>query len=345
MPHRAAGEEHMVDAVKAKGPGGRAPVNTVVTVPRVPAPEKPVRRRKRRRQWLPYVLLIPAIVMELLIHIIPMLIGVIMSFFKMTQLYLGNWRQAPFAHLDNYRLAMDFNQPAGKALLHSFAVTIAFTVLVLVFSWSLGLLAAVLTQRPFRGRGIVRTLLLIPFALPIFASVITWNFMAQRDTGVINHVLVNQLHLTQGNPFWLIGGNSFVTLTLVVIWRTWPFAFLMMSAGMQSIPADVYEAAVLDGAGIVTQLRRVTLPLLAPVNRVLVLVLFLWTFNDFTTPYTLFGDTTPAQADLISIHIYQNSFGTWNFGTGSAMSVLLLLFLMVVTGFYLVFVNRRTDSA
>jgi multiple sugar transport system permease protein len=114
---------------------------------------------------------------------------------------------------------------------------------------------------------------------------------------------------------------------------------------MQSIPEDVYEAAVLDGAGILTQLRHVTLPLLAPVNRVLVLVLFLWTFNDFTTPYTLFGDTTPAQADLISIHIYQNSFGTWNFGTGSAMSVLLLLFLMVVTGFYLVFLNRRTDSA
>jgi multiple sugar transport system permease protein len=322
----------MVDAVKAKVPSRRSPVNSV-------------RRRKRRRQWLPYVLLIPAIVMELLIHIIPMLIGVVMSFFKMTQLYLGNWRQAPFAHLDNYRLALDFNQPAGKALLHSFAVTIAFTVLVLAISWSLGLAAAVLTQRPFRGRGIVRTLLLVPFALPIFASVITWNFMAQRDTGVINHVLVNQLHLTAGNPFWLIGGNSFVTLTLVVIWRTWPFAFLMMSAGMQSIPADVYEAAVLDGAGIVTQLRWVTLPMLAPVNRVLVLVLFLWTFNDFTTPYTLFGDTTPAQADLISIHIYQNSFGTWNFGTGSAMSVLLLLFLMVVTGLYLFFVNRRTDSA
>ena len=335
----------MVDAVKAKVSIGRAPVVSIAKVPCGRAPVNPVRRRKRRRQWLPYVLLAPAIVMELLIHIIPMLIGVVMSFFKMTQLYLGNWRQAPFAHLDNYRLAMDFNQPAGKALLHSFVVTIAFTVLVLAFSWSLGLLAAVLTQRPFRGRGIVRTLLLVPFALPIFASVITWNFMAQRDTGVINHVLVNQLHLTQGNPFWLIGGNSFVTITLVVIWRTWPFAFLMMSAGMQSISDDVYEAAVLDGAGILTQLRRVTLPLLAPVNRVLVLVLFLWTFNDFTTPYTLFGDTTPAQADLISIHIYQNSFGTWNFGTGSAMSVLLLLFLMVVTGFYLFFVNRRTDSA
>jgi multiple sugar transport system permease protein len=322
----------VVDAVKAKVPSRPATVN-------------PVPRRKRRRQWLPYVLLVPAIVMELLIHIIPMLVGVVISFFKMTQLYLGNWQHAPFAHLDNYDLALNFNQPAGEALLHSFVVTSAFTVLVLVFSWLIGLFAAVLTQRPFRGRGVIRTLLLIPFALPVFASVITWNFMAQRDTGVINHVLVNQLHLTQSNPFWLIGGNSFLTITVVAIWRTWPFAFLILTAGMQSIPGDVYEAAVLDGAGLMAQLRRVTLPLLAPVNRVLVLVLFLWTFNDFTTPYTLFGDTTPVQADLISIHIYNNSFGTWNFGTGSAMSVLLLLFLLIVTGIYLAFANRSTDDA
>lgn len=321
----------MVDVVKAKVPRGQALVNSV--------------RRRKRRQWLPYVLLIPAVVMELLIHIIPMLVGVAISFFKLTQLYVANWRQAPFAGLDNYRLALNFNEPAGQALLHSFEVTIAYTVLVLVCSLFLALVAAVLTQRPFRGRGFVRTVLLVPFALPIFASVITWNFMAQRDTGVINHVLVNQLHLTAGNPFWLIGGNSFITITLVVIWRTWPFAFLMMTAGMQSIPADLYEAAALDGAGIVTQLRRVTLPMLAPVNRVLVLVLFLWTFNDFTTPYILFGDTTPAQADLISIHIYNSTFGTWNFGEGSAMSVLLLLFLLVVTGLYLIFVNRRTDNA
>ncbi len=321
----------MVDVVKAKVPRGQALVNSV--------------RRRKRRQWLPYVLLIPAVVMELLIHIIPMLVGVAISFFKLTQLYVANWRQAPFAGLDNYRLALNFNEPAGQALLHSFEVTIAYTVLVLVCSLFLALVAAVLTQRPFRGRGFVRTVLLVPFALPIFASVITWNFMAQRDTGVINHVLVNQLHLAQSNPFWLIGGNSFVTITLVVIWRTWPFAFLMMTAGMQSIPADLYEAAALDGAGIVTQLRRVTLPMLAPVNRVLVLVLFLWTFNDFTTPYILFGDTTPAQADLISIHIYNSTFGTWNFGEGSAMSVLLLLFLLVVTGLYLIFVNRRTDNA
>lgn len=300
----------------------------------------PAGRRRPRRELLPYVLLAPAIVLELLIHIIPMLVGVGISFLKLTQFYLRNWKAAPFAGGDNYKLTLDFDKPAGKALLHSFEVTLAFTLLVLAVSWALGMFAAVLTQRAFAGRGLVRTLFLVPYAMPVFASVITWSFMLQRDTGVVNHVLVDQLHLAGQRPFWLIGNNSFLSLVVVTIWRTWPFAFLCLTAGMQSIPTELYEAAALDGAGITGQLRRVTLPLLAPVNRVLVLVLFLWTFNDFTTPYTLFGKSAPRQADLISMHIYQNSFVNWNFGTGSAMSVLLLLFLLAVTGLYLVVVNR-----
>ncbi|MDQ1724510.1 MAG: multiple sugar transport system permease protein [Frankiaceae bacterium] len=300
---------------------------------------------RRKRQLLPYLLLVPAILLELLIHIGPMIVGVIISFYHLTQLYLANWRHAPAAGLDNYRVALNVNGAAGKALLHSFTVTLTYTVLVLGFSWLLGMTAAVLTQRAFRGRAIVRTLFLLPFALPIFASVITWNFMGQRDTGVINHVLVDQLHTQTTRPFWLIGPNSFPMLVAVTIWRTWPFAFLIISAGLQSIPDELYEAATLDGAGVMAQIRRVTLPLLAPVNRVLFVVLFLWTFNDFTTPYTLFGDTPPVQADLISLHIYTTSFTTWNFGTGSAMSVVLLLFLLLVTGIYLIVTNRRSDNA
>lgn len=308
------------------------------------SPSRPPRRR-RRREWLPYWLLLPAVLLELLIHIIPMAVGVGISFLKLTQFYLRNWRSAPSAGFDNYRVAFDIHQAAGKALLHSFVVTLLFTVFVLGISWLLGMAAAVFTQRPFRGRGIVRTVFLIPYALPVFASVITWNFMLQRDTGMVNHILVDELHLTDGRPFWLIGQNSFYSLVVVAVWRTWPFAFLCLTAGMQSISPDLYEAAALDGAGVFAQIRWVTLPMLRSVNRVLLLVIFLWTFNDFTTPYTLFGKSAPRQADLISIHIYQNSFVTWNFGTGSAMSVLLLLFLLVVTAGYLSLVNRRSEDA
>ena len=294
----------------------------------------PPSSRKRRRGSLPYLLLLPAIGLELLIHIIPMLAGVGISFLQLTLFYLRNWQAAPFAGVSNYAVSLNFSAATGQALLHSFTVTISYTVIVLAVAWVFGMAGAVFTQRAFRGRGLVRTLFLIPYALPVFASVITWNFMLQRDTGMLNQLLVS-LHLVHSRPFWLIGQNSFWSLVVVQIWRTWPFAFLILTAGLQSIPADLYEAAALDGAGMLGQVRHVTLPMLRPVNRVLLLVLFLWTFNDFSVPFTLFGSAPPAQADIISIHIYENSFVSWNFGTGSAMSVLLLLFLLLVTGVYL----------
>ena len=312
-----------------------------------PAPKTapPPHKRRRQRQLLPYLLILPAVGLELLIHIIPLLFGIGISFLKLTQFYLRNWTAAPVAGFDNYKLALDFNQAAGQALLHSFVVTLEFTVLVVGSSWLLGMAAAVFTQRTFRGRGLVRTIFLIPYALPVFASVIVWSFMLQRDTGVINHVLVDQLHVFDQRPFWLIGDNSFYSLVVVEVWRIWPFAFLCLTAGMQSIPQDLYEAAALDGAGVFAQIRYVTLPMLASVNRVVVIVLFLWTFLEFTVPYVLFGKSAPEQADLISMHIYQNSFVTWNFGTGSAMSVLLLAFLLVVTVGYLALFGRGSQDA
>ena len=211
-------------------------------------------------------------------------------------------------------------------------------------SWLLGTVAAVLLQRPFRGRSLLRTLFLTPYALPAYAAVITWSFLLQRDTGLLNHVLVDDLHLAHTRPFWLIGGNSFTSLVVVAVWRTWPFALLVITAGLQTVPAELYEAAAIDGASFWRQVRAVTLPMLRPVNKILVLVLFLWSFNDFSTPYVLFGKSAPRPADLISIHIYQSSFITWNFGLGSAMSVLLLLFLLLVTAVYLLVTYRRSSD-
>jgi multiple sugar transport system permease protein len=273
-----------------------------------------------------------------------MLAGVAISFLQLTEFFLRNWQAAPFAGLSNYAIAVDFSSATGSALLHSFTVTAAYTVLVLAVSWLFGMAGAVFTQRAFRGRGMVRTVFLIPYALPVFASVITWNFMLQRDTGMLNQLLLD-LHLVSSRPFWLIGPDSFWSLVIVQIWRTWPFAFLILTAGLQSIPADLYEAAALDGAGLLGQVRHVTLPLIRPVNRVLLLVLFLWTFNDFSVPFTLFGSAPPTQADIISIHIYENSFASWNFGIGSAMSVLLLLFLLLVTMVYLAIGRRGARHA
>jgi multiple sugar transport system permease protein len=310
----------------------------------------PATRRPKRRAgwWFPYAIVAPAVLLELAIHIIPMLTGIWMSFVELTKFYIRRWTEAPAAGLDNYKIALNFNSTVGKQLLHSFLITCAFTVLVVGISWALGMAAAVALQKPFRSRGLWRTLFLVPYALPLYAGIITWNFMFQRDTGVVNHVLVDQLHLAGGGdrPFWLIGSNAFVSLVTVAIWRMWPFAFLMLMAGLQSIPGDVYEASALDGATPFRQWRRITLPMLASVNVVLLLVMFLWVFNDFNTPYVLFGTAQPPAGDLISFRIYNASFLTWDFGVGSAMSVLLLLFLLVVTAVYLVATRRmRANNA
>ncbi|AZS83898.1 carbohydrate ABC transporter permease [Streptomyces griseoviridis] len=305
------------------------------------AAHEPRRRPGRiRRIGLPYLLLLPALILELLVHLVPMVIGIVMSFKELTQFYIRDWGTAPWSNLRNYQVSVDFDAPVGEALLHSFLVTIAFTVLSVGLCWLIGTTAAVYMQDTFRGRGLLRALFLVPYALPVYAAVITWVFMFQHDNGLVNHVLHDQLHLTDKPSFWLIGDNSFYALLTVSVWKGWPFAFLIVMAGLQNIPGELYEAAALDGAGRWQQIRRITLPSLRPVNQVLVLVLFLWTFNDFNTPYVLFGKTAPAAADLISVHIYQASFVTWNFGTGSAMSVLLLLFLLVVTGVYLVLTSR-----
>jgi len=305
----------------------------------------PRRTGRIKRIGLPYLLLLPALLLELLVHLVPMVIGIVMSFKELTQFYIRDWGTAPWSGLDNYKVTVDFSGPVGKALLDSFVTTVGFTLLSVGLCWLIGTAAAICMQDAFRGRGLLRALFLVPYALPVYAAVITWVFMFQHDNGLVNHVLHDQLGITDKPSFWLLGDNAFYALLTVSVWKGWPFAFLIVMAGLQNIPKDLYEAAALDGAGVWQQIRRITLPSLRPVNQVLILVLFLWTFNDFNTPYVLFGKTAPPAADLISVHIYQASFVSWNFGYGSAMSVMLLLFLLVVTGVYLLLTSRGRKTA
>lgn len=320
---------------EAGGQGRSRPVRA-----RGPRPRRPGWAR-----WVPYAFLGPALVLELVVHFGPMLAGLLMSFLELTQYQLSQWWEAPLDGLGNYRVVVDVDQPVGASLLTSFLVTLAFTAVVLAASWAMGMAAAIALQGTKHGRALLRTAFLVPYALPAFAAVITWRFVFQRDNGMLNHILVDQLGILDGNAFYLLGSNAFWSQCAVAVWRLWPFAFLMLMAGLQSIPDELYEASALDGAGPWRQIREITLPLLAPVNQVLVLVMFLWTFKEFETPYVLFGGSAPDEARLINLEIYRNSFVTWNFGLGAAMSTLLLLFLMVVTGAYLSATRRRVRDA
>lgn len=304
--------------------------------PAVEAPGATAVKKQRRHLMWPYLLIAPAIVFELLIHVIPMLSGIAISFFGLVQRYLRNWTNAPFVGFDNYGRALDQGSPIGTELLHSFLITFGYTVLTVGVSWFLGISGAIALQRAFRGRGFLRGLFLVPYALPVFAGVITWSFMFQRDNGLVNAI-------TGQETFWLSGTNAFWAMLIAHIWRTWPFAFLMLMAALQSISNDVYEAASLDGASSWDQFRRITLGMLAPVNKVLFTTMFLWSFNDFATPFVMFGALPPSSADIAAIHIYGSSFVNWNFGLGSAMSTLVLIFLGVMT-FVIAKISNRVSS-
>ena len=291
-------------------------------------------RRHLSSNTLPYVLIIPALLFELLIHIVPMIFGVVISLFQLNQFYISNWINAPFVGLDNFKIGLNTHGPIGSALVHSFLLTCAYTVLVVAASWLFGVTAALLVNSEFRGRGWFRTLFLIPYALPIYVSILAWQFMLQKN-GAVNALLVQNLHILDHEPFWLIGGNAFWSMAVTSLWRTWPFAFLILLAALQNIPAELYDAASVDGASKLRQFRSITLPLIRPVSVVVILVMFLWTFNDFNTPYVLFGKAPPPAADLLSLHIYVNSFVDLNFGLGAAMSTLLLIFLLIVSVVYI----------
>ncbi|PZR51959.1 sugar ABC transporter permease [Xylanimonas oleitrophica] len=297
-----------------------------------PAPARPARRR--RRSLLPYALVAPAGVMEVLVHIVPMLLGVWIAFLGLTQLNIARWVQAPFVGLRNFATGLDPSGPIGSQLYAALGRTALFTVIVVALSWSLGMLGAVLLTSRFKGRGVLRTLFLVPYALPSYVGTIAWAFMFNQRDGVINRILVDDLGVLDHRPFWLLGGNAFWVTVVVTAWQFWPFAFLMLLAALQNIPDSVYEAAAIDGASLWRQFTRITLPMVRPANAVLLLILSLWIFNQFNVPYVLFGPASPPEATLVSPLIYQQSFNNWNFGVGGAMSVLLLCVLLLASVLY-----------
>lgn len=294
---------------------------------------KPILPDRVRRLGLPYLLLLPALLFELLIHMIPMVVGIFMAFKELTQFYIRNWGQAPWAGLDNFKLAVDFDQPVGEALLHSFWVTCAFCVLAVALCWLIGVAAAIFLQDNFKGRGFLRALFLTPYALPIYAAVITWNFMLQHDNGMVNHVLHDQLHLTDERSFWLIGSNSFISLVVVAVWKTWPFAFLIVMAALQNIPKDLYEAAALDGAGRWRQFLSVTVPMLSPVVFFNLVLETIQSFQVFTPAFAISGgDGGPADSTLFyTLYLYERGFTASHMGYAAAMAWMLLLAIGAVT--------------
>ncbi len=299
-----------------------------------PDPAKTPAARRSRRHVQPYLAILPAAIAITLVQVGPMLVGVVIGFFRLTQFTIGDWIHAPFAGLQNFALAVNAGEPIGRGLWISLGLTSVYTVLVVAISWVMGIAGAVFLSDQFRGRGVLRGLFLLPYAIPAYVGVMIWTFMFQ-PSGAVNTLLGSDLHLVAANTFWLAGSKAFLAIVVTAVWRTWPFSFLMLLAGLQGVAPELYEAARVDGATRWKEFRHITLPAIRSVSQLLVLITGLWTFNDFTTPFVMFNTAPPAAANLISLQIYVNSFVDLNFGLGSAMSVVMIAVLVVAAFLYI----------
>jgi multiple sugar transport system permease protein len=223
--------------------------------------------------------------------------------------------------------------------------TLTYTVLGSTLSVLLGLTAALLAHGQFRGRGLLRGLLISPYIAPVVAVTFTWSFILDPQLGVLNWLAVNSGLLGQPIPFlsqqWfnldIMGVTLSIPLALASIilfegWRYFPFAFLFILARLQGIPDELYQAASVDGASPVQRFFHITLPQLATVLSTLFLFRFIWTINKFDDIFLL----TRGQAGtkVMTIKVYDYAFGEFNIGSSSAAALILFVILVVFLFIY-----------
>jgi multiple sugar transport system permease protein len=281
-------------------------------------------------RWLPYILVLPAITIVAGTLLLPVFNVVVMS---VTEWYLLAQRAGeeghPFVGLANYAAA--FRSPLTWKALNVTGVFVVACVLIEILG---GLGAALLLNEEFRGRGVARTLTLIPFAMPVVPWALAWVVMLYYD-GIINHMLMN-LGLTQGTVAWL--GQSKTALPAVIFARAFkvvPFVQVMCLAGLSAIPDELYEAATVDGASVWRRFRHITLPLLKPVSLVTALILTVWHINDFAIVWVMTQGGPSNATELIVINAYKVAFEAFRFGESSAIGVALLIFSLLFGVLYL----------
>jgi multiple sugar transport system permease protein len=206
--------------------------------------------------------------------------------------------------------------------------TAYFTVLSVALELLLGLGMALLLARAFRGRALVYSLILLPWAIPTVVSARLWEWMYNADYGVLNYLLGAQINWL-GSPSWALHAAI-----LMDVWKATPFVALLLLAGLQTIPRELYQAAALDGAGIWTVFRRITLPLLAPLMLVVLIFRTIDAFRVFDAIYVLTGGGPANSTETLSIYAYKVLFQTLEFGYGSALAVSVLAVVALLTIIY-----------
>jgi multiple sugar transport system permease protein len=285
------------------------------------------RRRQERR--LGGMLMLPSFLVIALVAAYPIAYAVWLSLHEYSVRVAGLSR---WVGLQNYIDAV-----TGREFWSAFGVTFLFTAVSVALELVLGLAFALIMHEAFKGRTLIRTVILVPYATLTVVTAILWRTMFEPNLGLVNTMLGN-LGLPGGDVIWLgEQGYALAVMILADVWKTAPFMALLLLAGLQVIPKDLYEAARVDGATSWQRFRSITLPLLVPAITVALIFRTLDALRIFDLPAVLTNGANGTTT--LSLHAYQELTLNRLIGEGSALSVLTFLTVMGVSFLYIRFVG------
>jgi multiple sugar transport system permease protein len=296
---------------------------TVEAPPKVPSaqPEKKPRSVEDQSR-LAAGLMSPTFLVLLLVIGYPIVAGIRQSLFTTSQEvdpsgFVVEGEQ--FVGLDNYTAI--FSGEAGERFWNAFYNTTFFTVVCVAIEVVIGVAMALIMNKAFRGKGLIRASILVPWAIPTVVSALLWRWIFDAN-GIANQIINQQI-------LWSTDGwQAKAAVIIADTWKTAPFIGLLVLAGLQVIPAEVYEAAKIDGSSTLQQFRHITLPLVRPALLVAVLFRILDNLRMFDLPYVLVGPGKPS-VETISILAFLENNNT-RFGPAAAYAVLLFFYVVLV---------------
>ena len=217
--------------------------------------------------------------------------------------------------------------------------TLFYTIVGTIGALVVGLFAALLLNKEFRGKGLMRGLYLFPYVAPVIAVAFSWVTLFDPFSGSVNALLVQMDVVDSPINFFGQRPQALIMVTVFEIWRYFPLSFLFILARMQSIDTDMYEAADMDGASPFQKFWYLSLPMLLGILSVLFLLRFIWTFNKFDDIFLLTGGS--AGTRTLTVNVYEQAFAVSNIGAGAAVAVVIFGFLLAFSIFFFKFVSRE----
>ena len=283
--------------------------------------------RRLRRVAADYAYILPALAVMLLVIGYPIYDTIYLSFFA-TPPQMAMSRKT-FVGIDNYTRIL-----GSDAFLSVTWNTFLWTFFSTIISFVLGFCAALALNREFVGRGLLRGILLVPYVVSAVAAAYVWRWLYHSDFGAIGALSV-ALGVTDQPITFLDNANTVLPSLIVVnIWKEFPFAMIMVLAGLQTVPDQLLRAARVDGAGHWHAFWHVTFPHLRSVSTITVLLLVVTSINSFTIPWIMTGGGPAGASHIWITAIYEMAFGRLRFGPAAAYSVILFIILMSLGYFY-----------